>query len=100
MATVNVPASDRARKNLKTILQALATVGQGPAADAIGVSESTISRMKDGDLDRLAQLLAVLGLKVVPETVKCYEPKFIESIFQLAKQRMSQVESASELSWD
>lgn len=100
MAPLSMKGNERARKNLQSILQALATVGQASVAEAIGVSESTVSRMKDGELERLAQLLAALGLKVVPEAVKCYEPAFIESIFQLAKQRMAQVESASELSWD
>lgn len=100
MSAVSLPASERARKNLQAVLQGLASVGQAHVAAALETSESTVSRMKDGELEKIARLLAVLGLKVVPVTVKCYDPAFIESIFHLAKQRMAQVETADELSWD
>lgn len=45
------------------ILQRLADVTQEHAADCMGVSASTVSRMRD-DITKLAQLLAALNLQV------------------------------------
>ena len=39
--------------------------GEG-VAKALGVDEATVSRLKDGELQRIAKLLAAAGLKVVP----------------------------------
>jgi hypothetical protein len=46
-----------------TILQRLAEVTQEHAADCMGVSASTVSRMRD-DITKLSQLLAALDLQV------------------------------------
>lgn len=45
--------------------QRLATVTQARAADCMGVSASTVSRVV-ADLDSVCQLLAALGLQVAP----------------------------------
>ncbi|MGI4938739.1 MAG: CII family transcriptional regulator [Janthinobacterium lividum] len=47
------------------ILQRLADVTQSRAAEIMGVHASTVSRMRD-DIGDVAQLLAAIGLKVVP----------------------------------
>ncbi|MDK4670482.1 XRE family transcriptional regulator [Kingella kingae] len=44
----------------------LAALSQKGLSDAMGWSESKVSRMKDGDLDELCAALAALDLKVVP----------------------------------
>lgn len=41
----------------------------------MGVSESTISRIKSEQLDKVTLLLAHLGLKVVPTEYKCVRPE-------------------------
>nr|WP_294978830.1 CII family transcriptional regulator [uncultured Pseudomonas sp.] len=46
--------------------QALAAVTQARAADLMGTSASTVSRMVADDLDRLCLLLAAIGLQVAP----------------------------------
>lgn len=74
-------------------------MGQARVAEAIGVSESTVSRMKDADIERTAKMLAVLGLKCVPATVRCFDPGQINAILTLAKARMRDVESADALLW-
>ena len=59
MAEVSAAVTDMSRKIERTILQALAERGQAHAAGLMGVSESAVSRMKDGQLEALA-------VKVVP----------------------------------
>jgi len=87
----------RARKNHSTILQRLSSVGQTRVAEALDVSESTVSRIKELDLGKF---LAVLGLKAVPVAMQCYEPKQIGAILELARARMAQLDKPSLLEWD
>ena len=90
-------AAERARKNESMVLQRLASVGQAAVADAAGVSESTVSRFKDGELERICAVLSVLGLKVVPIEMKCYPSDQIDAIFTLAKARMKNLDHADKL---
>ncbi len=85
MASLSPAIADRSRKNLTAVLRGLATVGQAKAADLLGVHESTVSRMKDGDLEKLCALLAACGLKVVPEAMQLFEPERIEALRVLAR---------------
>ena len=89
-----------ARKIERVILQSLASAGQKPVADAIGVDESTITRLKEGKLTQLAQLLAVLGLKVVPSEMKCFDPATVGMLLELARARLNNIDRADELAWD
>jgi hypothetical protein len=73
MNPVSAQVTERARKNHTLILQRLASVGQSQLAQALGVSESAVSRMKDKELADLSKLLAVLGLKVVPLEMRCFD---------------------------
>jgi hypothetical protein len=54
----------RAEKMQTEILQRISKVSQTVAAKRLGVSDSTISRMKD-ELGEVTQLLASINLKVV-----------------------------------
>lgn len=75
MAEVCVPPPERARKTVQLVLQRLQEPGTGVAvAAAMGVSESTVSRMKTDHLEQVALFLACLGLKVVPSEFKCVDP--------------------------
>lgn len=70
---------ERARKNLAAILRGLSRAGQATLAAELHVSESTVSRMKsEGDLERVSKLLALCGLKIVPEDMRCYPPEYVE----------------------
>ncbi|MDK4670982.1 XRE family transcriptional regulator [Kingella kingae] len=44
----------------------LAALSQKGLSDAMGWSESKVSRMKDGELEDLCAALAALDLKIVP----------------------------------
>ena len=58
--------TERARKSQSVILRAMQEPGrQTAAATCMGVSESTVSRMKSEQLEQFCLLLAHLGLKVV-----------------------------------
>jgi transcriptional regulator with XRE-family HTH domain len=98
-AASSVIDSGRSRKNESTILQALARVGQNEVARRMQVSDSTVSRFKNGELLQWASFLAALGLKVVPEAMKCYDPKQIRAVFELAKARLNAIDEPQELAW-
>lgn len=76
MDSVSPLMDARTRKTAAVILRALASTGQRTVAEAMGISETTVSRMKsDGDLQRMAQLLTALGFKPVPIASKCLTPE-------------------------
>ncbi len=91
----NPPA---ARKMLSLIFQRLSSVGGGPVAIALGVSEATISRLKNEQAEPFTAFLAVLGLKVVPAEHKCYAPDYIEHLRYFARVGMAQ-EQPQVLEW-
>lgn len=82
---LEVSPQERARKNERVILQALAERGQSEVARAMAVAESTVSRFKDGGISQAASLLAHCGLKVVPSGVQCFDPAYVEALRELAK---------------
>ena len=91
---------ERARKNASVILQRLASAGQVNVAKALNVSEATISRKKDGEIEEIAKFLAVLGLKAVPIEMRCYNAADIDPLLQLAKRHLQQITHASQLAFD
>lgn len=92
MPVVSSAVVDTSRKIERTILQALAERGQAHAAGLMGVSESNVSRLKDGQLENFSKLLAVIGLKVVPAQYKCLDPikaQAMVTLYEAAMQRIS-----------
>ena len=87
-----------ARKSHSLILRRLASVGQKNAGEAIGKSETWVSRWKDADAEIEARLLAALGLKIVPATAICYSPEGIEHLMFFARKGMAQQPAA--LEWE
>ena len=65
-------------------MQRLASVGQRQLAAHLNVSESTVSRMKEGDIQRFSQILGFMGLKVVPESAQCYPNEYVEKLHYFA----------------
>ncbi|MDD1981128.1 MULTISPECIES: CII family transcriptional regulator [Pseudomonas] len=102
MATSKLsPEQDaRARKNYGQLMQKLASVGNLAVAEAIGVDESTISRMKPEKFQEFAKILAVLDLKIIPNEMKSFDEKEIAALLQLARSRMAEIESIEQLEWD
>lgn len=98
MAPLSEQQQERSRKNFSTILAALGRAGQVHVAAAIGVHESTVSKIKSDELERLAALLAACGLKVVPQEFRCAKPEIIEAALVFARAAMEQ--HSSSLVWD
>lgn len=64
----------------------------------MGVSESTVSRLKEGSIAQVANLLSALGLKVVPASYKCMDPVRAQAMATLYEAAMTKV-NAVELLW-
>ncbi|WP_025859065.1 CII family transcriptional regulator [Pseudomonas sp. CHM02] len=86
-----------ARKNYSVLMQALASVGNAPVALAVGCDEATISRMKPEKFEQFCQILAVLGLKVVPNNMRCFDVRDIEAILYQAKRWMEHIQNVDQL---
>lgn len=82
------------------ILKHLKTVGLTPPALAMNVSETTVSRFQEEKIPQLAVFLDALGLKVVPQSVKCYSPDVIDPYIKIAKQHLAKLEGADSLEYD
>ncbi|MFT3720399.1 AsnC family protein [Pseudorhodoferax sp.] len=81
---------ERARKAHVTVLRALQEPGRQVAlATALGVSESTVSRFKTEQLEQLCAFLAHLGMKIVPSTHRCIDPKTFDAFEVLFSKAMS-----------
>lgn len=91
---------DLARKSQSTILQRLASVGQRPVADALSVSEATISRMKGEGVESFTAFLAALSLKVVPASSVCYPADHIEHLEYFARIGMARAGDVPKLDFD
>lgn len=100
--------SESARKTHSALLQALARVGLEPVARQLGVSGSTVSRMKKDDgandwdmkLSQVAQLLDAMGMKAVPKESKCYHPEKLAWLIQGAREYAARLKSADDLLWE
>jgi transcriptional regulator with XRE-family HTH domain len=90
----------RARKNGAAVLHAFGRVGQVAVAEALGISESTVSRLKNSELEQWASLLAALGLKVVPVEMRCFNPEKIGAILTLAKDNLANITGPEGLTWE
>ena len=91
---------ERARKALSLCLQRFASVGQRQLADELGCHESTISRLKDGELERFCQIVGLLGLKIVPAEYRCARPELIEAAFVFAHEGLRQISEDRTLLWE
>ena len=88
---------DLSRKIERLILHALAEHGQSAIAAAIGTSESTISRLKDGNLEAFSKVLAALDLKVVPTTSRSIDPDRMRAFCTLFEAAMTRPDSLEHL---
>ena len=74
----------RARKNHSLLLQSMRDVSQARVAELIGVSEGTLSTMKNDQLERFCALVAACGLRLAPVTHQLYDESVISAIKTLA----------------
>lgn len=99
MSITEVSTSQResARKIESSLLQRLSSVGQVSVAKTMDVSESTVSRLKDGQIAVVSQLLAALGLKLVPNDFKVVDPVRAQAMYTLYSAAMNRMSNPAEL---
>lgn len=85
------------RKIERIILHSLAEHGQSAVANALGVSESTVSRLKDGNLETFSKVLAALDLKVVPTSFRTIDPERMKAFCTLFEAAMTRPDSLEHL---
>lgn len=66
----------------------------------MGVSESTVSRIKSEQLETVCQIVAHLGLKVVDGSRVCVARDRYEAMATIASAAMSCPETARKLIWE
>jgi hypothetical protein len=82
------------------VLQRLQEPGrQVSIAVAMGVSESTVSRLKNDHLDSLCELLVHAGLKIVPVETKSLDEAQVNALLTLAKSHLASIENADDLEY-
>lgn len=89
--------AERAKKAHRLALQRTAAVTQVAVAAAMGVSESTVNRIKTERLEEVLLFLAHLGLKVVPADFKCVDRASYDF---LVRSHTRVMEKAPELIWE
>jgi hypothetical protein len=98
MAEASVLPAATARKGVTLAMHALQEAGKaGAVAVAMGVSDSTISRIKTERLEECLLMLAHLGIKAVPTSFKCVDR---ESYDFLVRSHTRVMEKAPQLIWD
>ncbi|AWE72781.1 bacteriophage CII family protein [Pseudomonas aeruginosa] len=98
---LNAERDARAREFESLILNRLLSVGQKTVADTIGVSESTVSRWKEGEIERWCKVLAHLVLQLVPEQAVVVNADYLRSLETLAELGLrAEKKRPGPLGWD
>lgn len=98
MAEASMTPQEKTRKALARVLQAMQTPGKGGAiAVQMGVSDSTVSRIKSEQLEGCLALLYALGFKVVDGSAHCVDA---ETYAFLTRSHARVMARAPELIWE
>jgi hypothetical protein len=101
MAESFLAPADRSRKIAFIVRKAMQDHGKQVAlATAMGVSESSISRMQCETLDAFASLLAHCGLKVVGADSVCVSREKAEAMGTLLNAALKKTENPAQLLWE
>lgn len=100
MGAAYAEPSARARKIAALVLRHVHDGKQAAIAAAIGCNDSTVSRLLSDHLDKLSQVLAHAGLKVVPEHYRCVDPEVARAVEVLHERAMQRVGSSVALMWE
>jgi hypothetical protein len=84
VASLSLSASETAKKGIALAMKALATPGKAAScSNAMGLSEPTISKLKNDRMEDVITLLAFLGLQVVPSDYEVVDPHAFEFLKRL-----------------
>lgn len=101
MNEVSETAHERSRKSVSSVLQVMGAAGRGVAmASAMGVSEATVSRIKNEQLDAVVLFLYHAGFKVVPENYRCIPEVQARAWFDSHQREVRRMQESSELFTD
>lgn len=93
----NASPTEIAQKAQTLVLTRLRDIKQSTVAEAMGISESELSKLKNDKLEDVLKMLAHCGLKVVPVTFKCMDPLTHAFVTRTAQKAMTE---APGLVWD
>lgn len=88
--------AEKARQIETSVLRRLADHGGAHLAAATGLSESTISRLRNEHLGAFAKLLAAAGMKVVGQEMRCYQPEIVQAWRTLARAGIDHINDEAE----
>lgn len=92
MTASSQSVAETTRKGVQLALQRLQEPGKaGAVAAAMGVSDSTVSRIKTERMEEVVDFLAHLGLKVVPVEFKCVNAEAYAFLTQTHERLMQKV---------
>lgn len=98
MPQLSQPPAERARKGVQMALQALQEPGKaGALAVSMGVSDATVSRIKNERMEEVLLMLAHLGLKVVPAAHRCVSAETFDFLTRSHARIMA---TAPQLIWE
>lgn len=101
MSALSEQQQETARKSHRLFLRGLRAIGQLRAAEISHVSEGTYSKwISEGRIESFSEVLAAMGLKLVPTSSRCFNPKEIETILWQAQQYLARIGSVDQLLWD
>ena len=100
MSELSIESTASARKIEQQVLRKLSETSQVAVAKALNTSESTVSRLKDGQIHVVAQLLAVLGFKLVPKDFQVVNPERAQAMYTLYQAAITQMDNPVELLWE
>lgn len=83
--TLSQCRDDIAREIETLILQRVARVSQKAIAAEVDCSESTVSRWNDGEYQRWAKVMALLGLRVVPDSAVVVTADYLSALETMAR---------------
>lgn len=99
MVELSSPPLERSRKAHSRLLTAMQEPGtQRNLAQILGISEATVSRIKNEKLEDALTLVYQLGFKVVPGDHECVPVEYLQALRVMAKAHMSQ--PVATLHWD
>lgn len=90
--------TEKARKALAAVLQVLKNNGkQGQVATALGVSDSTMSRLVNDHMEQVIAVLYHAGFKCVSQDMHCYPSQDVEAWYAAYKKQIQHAETAAQL---
>ena len=96
MTEVSQDVRESARKIETLLRNRLAEVGQVRMADKLNVSESTVSRWKDSEIEKVALYLSGLMLKVVPSGANLINADEVKAMRTLAMRGLRSMEEGQD----